>query len=159
MKVLVIGAGNPLRSDDGIGHMALQRLQRESALTGARLEEIGTDGLALIDLVRTHEGPIALVDAMDMGIRPGETRVFRPEDVRMRVKSDSLSTHGLGLADVLQLMEALHLKVDLTLIGMQPESLDYGEKLSQSVSSQFEELLKTIMNFVNYKRRGLAAVE
>lgn len=79
-----------------------------------------------------------------MGKAAGEVILFDPEEVKVRVKSDTLSTHGFGLAEVIELMKSLDIKTELKIIGIQPKTIEYGEGLSEEVSSQKENIIGLI---------------
>jgi hydrogenase maturation protease len=150
-KTLVLGVGNPFRRDDGIGPAVISRLKAEWRLPEShRLREPkvdlldgGTDGLSLIDHIEGYE-KVLVVDAVDMEMVPGEVRVFSPEEARLTIKADTLSTHGFGLAEVIALMEKLEMKVDMYIIGIQAKDVNFGEGMSPEVSSKIEGILKLI---------------
>jgi hydrogenase maturation protease len=142
-KILVLGVGNPFRRDDGIGPAVISRLKSENHLNGVDLLDGGTDGLSLIDYIEGYE-KVLVVDAVDMGAAPGEVRMFSPEDAKLTIKADTLSTHGFGLAEVIALMEKLEMKTDMHIIGIQAKDVNFGEGMSPELSSKIEEILKLI---------------
>jgi hydrogenase maturation protease len=144
-KILVLGVGNPFRRDDGIGPAVIGRLKSEwrPQESNADLLDGGTDGLSLIDYIEGYE-KVLVVDAVDMGATPGEVRMFSPEEAKLAVKADALSTHGFGLAEVIALMEKLEMKTDMRIIGIQVKDVTFGEGMSPEVSSKLEEILKLV---------------
>jgi hydrogenase maturation protease len=141
-KILVIGVGNPLRRDDGIGSAIIKMLQAEDNQSFV-LVDGGTDGLALLDQLMGYEEAI-IVDAVQMMANPGIVRSFTPEEAKINIKSDVLSTHGFGLAEMLNLMEKLNIKTKITIIGIQPKDINFGEGLSNEVKNQIPEILNLI---------------
>jgi len=142
-KILILGVGNPFRRDDGIGPAVISRLQSENSLEGIDLVDGGTDGLALINYMQSYE-KVLIVDAVDMSMAPGEARVFSPEEARLTITADALSTHGFGLAEVIGLMEKLELKTDLRIIGIQAKDVTFGEGISPEISAKMAEILELI---------------
>ena len=144
-KTLVLGVGNPFRRDDGIGPAVISRLKSEWRLRESKVDLLdgGTDGLSLIDYIEGYE-KVLVVDAVDMGMAPGEVRVFSPEEAKLTIKADTLSTHGFGLAEVIALMEKLEMKTDMHIIGIQAKDVNFGEGMSPEVFSKIEEILKLI---------------
>jgi hydrogenase maturation protease len=150
-KILILGVGNPFRRDDGIGPAIIGRLKLEWGLPEpGRLRESnvdlldgGIDGLSLIDYIEGYE-KVLVVDAVNMGMAPGEVRMFSPEEVKLTIKADALSTHGFGLAEVIALMEKLEMKTDIRIIGIQAKDVTFGEGMSPEVSSKIEEILKLV---------------
>jgi hydrogenase maturation protease len=142
-KTLVLGVGNPFRQDDGIGPAVISRLQSERNLEGIDLLDGGADGLSLIDYIEGYEKTL-IVDAVDMGMAPGEVRLFSPGEVKLRIKTDALSTHGFGLAEVIALMERLEIKTDLRIIGIQAKNVSFGEGMSPEVAAKIEIIIELI---------------
>jgi hydrogenase maturation protease len=142
-KILILGVGNPYRRDDGIGPAVIGRLKSENNLERIELLDGGIDGLSLIDYIEGYE-KVLVVDAVDMGMAPGEVRMFSPEEAKLTIKADALSTHGFGLAEVIALMEKLEMKTDMHIIGIQAKDVTFGEGMSPEVSSKLEEVLKLI---------------
>lgn len=142
-KYLVLGVGNPLRRDDGIGLAVIARLHAEGSLTGVDVRDGGTDGLALLDVIPEYER-VVIVDAVEMGAPPGTLRVFGPEEARFTIQTDALSTHGFGLADVLALMPPLGITSTIRIIGVQAKEVAFGEGLSQDVARQMDAIVTLI---------------
>jgi len=142
--VLVIGVGNPLRGDDGIGPEIIRRLKARANDENVAFMDGGTDGLALIDPIREYDGRVILVDAVDMKLPPGEMRIFGLEDVHIPIKSDSLSTHGFGIAEMILLMKNLEWKTNLTIIGIQPLKTGFNDKLSEPIMEKLETFIEII---------------
>ncbi|MBU0581177.1 MAG: hydrogenase maturation protease [Candidatus Margulisbacteria bacterium] len=141
-KVLVLGVGNALRRDDGVGPEVIKFLQDEKSDKTDFLDG-GTDGLSLLDVLKEYKKAI-LIDAVDMKMVPGEVRIFTPEEAKLKIKTESLSTHGIGLAEVIGLMQQLEIKTELKIIGVQPENIDFGEGLSETVLSKLPEIIKIV---------------
>lgn len=152
-KILVLGIGNPFRRDDGIGPAVIGRLKSENGLEEIDLLDGGTDGLSLIEYIKGY-GKVLIVDAVDMGVAPGEVRVFSPGEAKLTIKADALSTHGFGLAEVISLMETLEITSDLHIIGIQAKDVTFGEEMSPEVSSKIEEILELVKENIggNYEK-------
>lgn len=146
-KTIVIGVGNTLRHDDGIGPAVVQSLKNSDIGNKASILDAGTDGLALIDYIKRYE-KIIIVDAVNMGLCPGEIKIFSPDEAIVNVSSDSLSTHGFGLADLLNLLKALKITRDIKIAGVQPEDVSIGEGLSKIVMEKIDSIRKIIEDIV-----------
>ena len=146
-KTIIIGVGNTLCHDDGIGQIVVQSLINSDIRNKAFILDGGTDGLALIDYIKDHE-KIIIVDAVNMDLDPGEIKVFTPNDVILNVRSDSLSTHGLGLAELLCLIKELDINRDIKIVGIQPNDVSVGEGLSHEVQSKTDEIIRIILDII-----------
>jgi hydrogenase maturation protease len=144
MMTLVIGVGNPLRGDDGVGPEMIKRLQALSLPADVTIIDGGTDSMMILEMVRTHTGRTIIIDAVDMRCYPGDIKIFKTEDVHTIVNGDSLSTHGFGLAETIHLMEALEIDFDITIIGMQPRDISFHEGFTPEIETQLDTLQQTL---------------
>ena len=147
-KILVLGVGNPFRRDDGIGPAVIQRLQAEQELEGIDLRDGGTDGLSLLDYLKGYDHAL-IIDAVEMGLSPGEIRMFSPEEAKLTIRTDALSTHGFGLAEVIGLMDTLDIQTNLRIIGVQAKDISFGEEMSPEVASKIEEIIELVKKVIS----------
>jgi hydrogenase maturation protease len=145
-NIIIIGVGNILRRDDGIGSIIIEELENLK-LENVDLLDGGTDGLALLDYLSNYSQAI-IIDAVSMGTLPGTVKVFTPQEVSINIQSDALSTHGLGLAEVMKLMEPLEIKTNLTIIGIEPKDISFGEGLSVEIQAKIPEILAGVRHAI-----------
>ncbi|MDO9537239.1 MAG: hydrogenase maturation protease, partial [Thermoplasmata archaeon] len=126
-RVAVIGIGNILMSDDGAGVRVLDLLQ--SLPPGVSIIELATGGMTLLHQFDGLD-MVIIVDAVDFDGKPGEVRVFKPEDVTS-IKTVGYSLHDLDILKVLELAEKLGtLPKEVFIAAIQPASLEMSEFLS-----------------------------
>lgn len=142
-NILILGVGNPFRRDDGIGPAVIRRLQSENSLQQVDLLDGGIDGFALLDQIKLYE-KVLIVDAVDMGLKPGEIRIFSPAEAKMTIRTDALSTHGFGLAETLAFMETLEISTDVRILGIQAKDIGFGEDMTPEIHSQLDAIIETI---------------
>ncbi len=155
-EVLVLGLGNPLMGDDGVGSKVIELLAAQPLPPQVKIEDAGLPGWGLPTWLEGWDNVI-LVDAVQMGGQPGSWRRFRPEEVRMELEGEALSLHQPGLACGLALAQALDLLPEnLLLYGVEPASVDLngvdhnasdpGQALSPAVRQCLPELVASILN-------------
>lgn len=139
---LVLGLGNPLMGDDGLGLAALARLRAEFELPKeVDLVDGGTWGMNLLHLIEGAER-LVLLDAILTGDLPG-TVIFLERDELPRFFAHKLSPHQIDLREVLALAEWRgHLPRQLVSIGIQPLRVELGEMLSLPVANAMESLVE-----------------
>ena len=147
-KTVIIGVGNLLRKDDGIGPAVIETLMGSRVRKNDKQDEItlldgGTDGLALLDIIKQYQKAI-IIDAVDMGQAPGTVRAFTPQEAKINIKSDALTTHSFGLAELLSLCEQLEIKTKIQIIGIQPQDISFGEGLSPIIEQQIPAIIRRI---------------
>lgn len=145
-NLLILGVGNSLRRDDGVGLAAIKLLRRKN-LAGVDLLDGGIDGLSLIDVIKPYLRAI-IIDAVDMRLKPGTVKLFIAQDAKITIKNDALSTHGFGLAQVLGLLEQLGCTTKIEIIGVQPQDISYGEGLTEVVAASLPEIVELVSNVV-----------
>ncbi len=144
-KSAVIGIGNTLMSDDGVGVKVLELLEDLPDHVG--VVELATGGMTLLHHLEGLEEAV-LVDAVDFGGRPGEIRLFKPDEVDT-VKTVGYSLHDLDMIKVLELARRMDtLPGRVVIAAIQPVSLQMGEGLSREVKKALPELARRIIETV-----------
>lgn len=145
MRVLVLGVGNILLSDEGLGVRAVEELRRSYRFPeDVELMDGGTLG---IDLLYFMEGfdRLLLVDAVLGGSPPGTLFKLKGEEVKAYFRR-KVSAHELGIQEVLGIAEILGKKPEeIVLIGMEPESLDISLELSPTIKARFPYLIQEVL--------------
>ncbi|AGA91172.1 hydrogenase maturation protease [Thioflavicoccus mobilis 8321] len=144
-EVLVIGWGNILLSDEGVGVHALRRLGQDYRFEPCiRLEDGGTSGPDLLHLFAEHQR-ILMLDAVALDESPGTVRVIRGPDIQ-RVLTQKLSVHHLGVSDVLALAELMDYRPEeIVLVGVVPENLELGLELSPRLAECLPRLIEAAL--------------
>lgn len=144
----IIGVGNPLMADDGLGIVAAERLAAMDWSAGVEVLDGGTGGLTLLDLFAGARAVI-LLDAVAMGAAPGTLRRFTAAELsELPAETPGLSLHGGGLAEVLALARELGELPLLLLFGVQPATIELQLGLSPVVTAALPELLAAVVTEV-----------
>jgi hydrogenase maturation protease len=145
-RILILGLGNPLLGDEGIGMRVVEELKGLELPDGVVVVEGGTTGLGLIGLMEGYERVI-IVDAADMGHPPGRVVRFTPLEVQLKTAEAPLSLHQIGLEEVLALAEALEVApAELVIIGIQPSQVEVGAGLSPEVERAIPQIIRIILD-------------
>ncbi len=144
-ETLVIGLGNPIMADDGLGIAALERLREGWTLPETvRLVDGGTWGMNLLPLIE-EASELLLLDAIDSGKPVGELVVLEREEVP-RFFGLKLSPHQIDLREVLALAELRGgLPAKLVAMGLQPARVEMFSGLSPGVECRMDALLAAVM--------------
>ncbi|WP_316205865.1 HyaD/HybD family hydrogenase maturation endopeptidase [Bradyrhizobium sp. SZCCHNS1012] len=136
---LVLGIGNILLSDDGIGvHVirALDALECAGEIPHrVALRDGGTLGLSLFSEIEDF-GSLIAVDAVELGAKPGTVRIFQGPEMDRQLTGKKRTAHEVALAD---LMSAARLTgcepARRALVAVQPESTQWGLSLTPAVGA------------------------
>ena len=145
-RVLVLGIGNLVMSDDGVGVRVVQQLQREYCFT----ENVGImDGGTLgLDLLPELEGidHLIVVDAVETGGKPGTCVRLAGEELPIALET-KVSPHQMGLKDLLSVAHLLgHSPGEMVLIGVQPGSIEMDTELTPAIEAKVDELIRMILD-------------
>jgi len=145
MSVAVVGLGNLILSDEGVGVHVVPRLAETYTLPeDVVLIDGGTSAIDLLDQLVEAEH-IIFVDAAQTGGPPGS--VVALEGARLPVWfRERMSPHQIGLADLLATLSLMdHTPDSVTLIGIEPQSMELGTELSPAVEAAAEKALGKVL--------------
>jgi hydrogenase maturation protease len=144
-RVVVLGVGNVLLSDEGLGVRAVERLEREFLFPeNVVLLDGGTLGLGLIHYLEDAE-KVLVIDAVSGGGPPGRVYKFAGHEVTLRV-GRKVSMHDLGLQEVLALLSLMDRSPEeIVVVGMEPGDLSPGVSLSPQVERGMDLLIKEVL--------------
>ena len=146
--LLVLGLGNVLLGDDGLGAAAVARVERNYRIPpGVQLEDGGTLGMSLLGLLAESERVI-LVDAVRTDGPAGSLVRIDGENVMDAVR-DRLSPHQVGVADVLDAARLIDCyPSSVTLLGLVPESIDLNVVRTHAVDAGIDALVAAVVHEV-----------
>lgn len=135
-NILVLGLGNTLLSDDGIGVHVVEALRAEYAhRSDIDFRDGGTLGLALLPDVE-NSGALILVDAAEVGAPAGDVRCFVGGEMDARLLGKKRTAHEVAAADLLDAAALTGLKPALrALVAVQPASTEWGLAPTEPVRS------------------------
>jgi len=135
--------------DEGVGIHALRALARRELPPHVDLLDGGTPGFDLLHLIQGYE-KVLIVDAVDAGQEPGAVLRFVVEDVSSASAGLALSLHQTEVLEVLQLGRYLGRALPpIVLYGVQPQTMDWGTELSDTVLDSLDALLEAIQKEVS----------
>lgn len=143
--ILVLGIGNLVMSDDGIGVMVVQLVGKRYRFPGhVTILDGGTLGLDLLPRIEEAQR-LLIVDAVQTGAAPGTLVRLTGEQIPLALES-RLSPHQIGLRDLLNVSSLLgHAPVETVLWGVQPESIEMALGLTPPVQEQLEPLAGMVL--------------
>ncbi len=141
MNILVLGVGNILLSDEGIGVRVVERFpERWAVPETVELVDGGTCGMGLLDIIAERDH-VVVVDAVRLNQKPGTMVRYAGAEVPAFFRN-RISPHQLGLSDVLAALKLLEREPKgLTLLGVVPLDLQPSLDLSPLIAERREELV------------------
>ena len=145
-RVAVVGIGNVLLKDEGVGVHVARALREAVGTDRADIDII--DGGTSPDVLLLVEGvhKLILVDAVKGGGAPGSIYRFHPDDIVSEEKY-VISAHQIGLLDSLRMLEYSGSKPDsIVIIGIEPKEIDWGLDLSTELNEKLPQIVKMVMD-------------
>ena len=143
--VIVIGLGNPLMSDEGVGIRVVQALSSRAAMfPGVDFADLGTAGMRVLHAIAGRRQAI-FVDCAFMGQPPGSVRRFTPDAVRSLKFLPGLSLHEGDLLETLDLSRRLgEAPEEIVIFGIEPLSITPGMELSAPVAARLDDCVAQV---------------
>lgn len=143
-KKLVIGCGNLLLQDEGVGVHLIEYLKEKQLPRDVELLDGGTAGFDLIDFIQKAE-KVVIVDAVKAGGRPGEIYCFGLKDFETE-SSPKTSLHDITLRDIFQIIRKLSPLPKIRIIGVEPKSIDCGTELSPELRKMLPKISELVLS-------------
>jgi hydrogenase 3 maturation protease len=148
-KIAVLGIGNDLRSDDGIGPLIVESLRYEDS--NLMIENVGSvpEGFARPLTVFGAERVI-MIDAADMRKEPGHIELVTKD----RIGGISISTHSMPLSFLMMYLEQ-ETGAETILVGIQPKSIQFGERLTPEIETVAQNIIDTLTALLDEHMREI----
>ncbi|MFO1283766.1 MAG: HyaD/HybD family hydrogenase maturation endopeptidase [Burkholderiales bacterium] len=145
-RVVVLGIGNAILSDEGVGVHAVRALaERYELPDGVDAIDGGTAGMELFDALADTD-VVVVIDAVKAKREPGSLVCLAGREVPVFFRS-KLSPHQVSICDVLASLEfAGSAPADLVLVGVEPGSFELGTELTSEVAGRVPDLLARVVD-------------
>lgn len=150
-KTLILGLGNPILTDDGVGIRVVRALSGRTLPPEVSFAEAGVGGLRLLETIAGYERVI-LVDAILIsGGRPGGLCILGPGDLHSSLHSGS--AHDLSFAAALSLGRELGMKIPedrhIKIVAIQAVDVQtLGEKMTPVVEAAIPRATETVLEIL-----------
>ena len=140
--VIVIGLGNPLMADEGVGSALVEALaERAGAGTlpsdGVEYLDGGCGGMYLLHSMAGRD-KVILIDCAKMGLEPGAMRRFTPDDVTTVKQMTHLSLHEVDILRVIEMAEMIGQSPgEIVIFGIEPQCIEHRPGLTDALQSRF----------------------
>jgi hydrogenase 3 maturation protease len=133
-KVVILGIGNTLRSDDGIGSILASRIKDK--VPYAVYDGGPSPENYLGKIIKDGPDNIVIIDAVDFGAKPGDFRILEGDELKT---SNLFSTHNASISLSINYLQS-NLKADIIILVIQPKDTSFGDRLSAQVKESLESL-------------------
>lgn len=146
-STVVIGLGNPLMRDEGVGIRVIERIRGDARLPAdVEVLDLGTGGLTILHAIEGRS-TVIFVDCAMMDDEPGAIRRFTPDEVRTRKVALRLSVHEGDLLGTLELARKTgEAPGEVIIFGIQPKVVEPGEGLSSELEQGMDGYVETVVS-------------
>lgn len=148
-KIAVIGIGNILLRDDGIGIHVIYEMQKERQQEHIDLVDGGTSIFDLLDFFVKND-KLILVDSLKGGHPPGTVYKVTPEELGGYIKANS-SLHDVQVLDILNSVKLMEHFPEVIIIGVEPKEIFYDMELTPIIKDQIPKIIEIIKEELSKK--------
>ena len=145
--ILILGVGNVLLGDEGVGVHVIRELEKKKLPRNIELMDAGTALFSILHLLKKRK-KIVVIDAAKGGNRPGTIYRILPSQIKSE-RNKLLSLHEMGLMECLAVPENKGKPRDIVIIGVEPDSIDWGLRLSSKLQKKLPEIVKAVMSEIS----------
>jgi hydrogenase maturation protease len=142
-KILVVGIGNLLCRDEGIGIHVIQQMENMKLPGHIELLDIGTSTMDLISYLNEVK-KLIVIDAMRAGGKPGTIYKCKPEDLIPKGE-ESVSLHDIGVIETLSMAKKMGMAIETVIIGVEPQIMDWGMELTEAVKNKIPLIIEAVL--------------
>lgn len=142
-KVLLIGVGNLLLGDEGIGIHFIQEMRKELLPRNVKLVDGGTAGIELLYWLEEADYAI-IVDCVEAGVGAGTILRVPTDELLLESTGQIISLHDINLSEVLLLATKMNTLPPAIIFGVQPEFIGYQTELSPTLHNTLPRLIELI---------------
>ncbi len=146
MKVAVIGIGNILMGDEGVGIAVIEELRRRGIK--ADIYDCGTMGIDILNTISDYD-KVIVVDAVRGFGKPGDVVKIRPEE--LGGKRVALSMHDVDFVKTLEIAGMFMDLPEIVVVGIEVERVEMGFELSESVRKAIPKAVEVILREIEEK--------
>jgi len=146
-KTIVIGIGNLILKDEGVGVHAVRKLKAMELPEGVEVIDCGTDIMGILAVVQNFER-IIVIDALKAGGEPGTIYRITPEEVMQDYKR-SLSLHEVDFLDVLGMAKQLGGHGEVVIIGVEPKEISCSIDLTPEIEAKLPHIMDAVFSEIN----------
>lgn len=133
-KVVILGIGNTLRSDDGVGSILARRIKNKVPYT---VYDAGPSPENYLEkIIKDKPDNIIIIDAVDFTAKSGEFRIVDGQDIKT---VNLFSTHNASISLTINYLRN-NLKADIIILIIQPKSISFGDTLSPEITKTLSKL-------------------
>jgi hydrogenase maturation protease len=150
--ILILGIGNILLKDEGVGVHVVKKLEGRPLPDNVEVLDGGTAGLDLTYFIANRK-KVIVIDTVKAGEKPGT--IYRLTEKNLRIGPKAImSFHEIDFLDALYISEVMGEKPEETIIiGIEPKDMSDGLELSPEIEERIPKIIEVVMKELNHNGR------
>jgi hydrogenase maturation protease len=145
--ILILGIGNLLLKDEGVGVHVVKEIREMSVPDNVEILDGGTAGLDLVDFIEGRK-KLIVIDAVNAGEKPGTLYRLTEENLDIKQK-EIMSFHDIDFLDALYMSDIMKEKPEeIVVIGIEPKDMSSGLELSPEIEERIPDIINIVMKEV-----------
>lgn len=146
--ILILGIGNILLKDEGIGVHVVNKIKEMSLPENVEVLDGGTAGLDLVDFISGYK-KLIVIDAVNAGGEPGTIYRLTEENLDIKPKA-IMSFHDIDFLDALYMSDIMKEKPEeIVVIGIEPKNMSDGVDLSPEIEEKIPIIINAVLKELN----------
>jgi hydrogenase maturation protease len=141
-KYAVIGIGNILRKDDGVGVHVIKELEKQLDNSFVELVDGGTSTLDMLGYFLDYE-KVVVIDCLRAGYKPGTIYKIKPEEIKDYNK-ENLSIHDVQILDVVKIANMFGKHPQVMIFGVEPKEISFDLEISDTIKNKIPEVVNLV---------------
>ncbi|OOM82416.1 hydrogenase 1 maturation protease [Clostridium puniceum] len=139
---IIIGIGNILLQDDGVGIRVIEQLQNENLPSTIELVDGGTSTLDTLGFFLDYK-KVIIVDCLKANLQPGTIYKIGPEDIK-NYKKENLSIHDVQILEVVKMANMMNKYPEVIIFGVEPEQISLDLEMTKTMFCKIPEIICNI---------------
>lgn len=141
-KYAVIGIGNILRKDDGVGVHVIKELEKQLDNSFVELVDGGTSTLDMLGYFLDYD-KVVVIDCLRAGYEPGTIYKIKPEEIKDYNK-ENLSIHDVQILDVVKIANMFGKHPQVMIFGVEPKEISFDLEISDTIKNKIPEVVNLV---------------
>ncbi|MBC2721766.1 HyaD/HybD family hydrogenase maturation endopeptidase [Desulfosporosinus sp.] len=139
---VIIGIGNILLQDDGVGVHVVNQLENETLPSTIELVDGGTSTLDTLSYFLDYR-KVIVVDCLRAGLKPGTIYKIQPEDIK-NYQKENLSIHDVQILDVVKMANMMGQYPEVVIFGIEPKKISVNLEMTDLMYAKLPEVIANI---------------
>ncbi|MCU7834795.1 MAG: hydrogenase maturation protease [gamma proteobacterium symbiont of Taylorina sp.] len=154
----IIGMGNVMRSDDGVGSVIIEYIQENDLEDNFCALDFAGNAWGLLPLLNAETEKILIIDCAQMGLIAGNFQFFSLNSIHTQNKL-TIENHESSIAQITNLAgKTDYIIPEISIMGIEPESMEFSQQLSTKILSRLTDYAQEAIRFIHTDHNSFSKI-